>query len=50
MPDPCDCTDREETVDAIRQGLADVDAGRVKPAREALKALAEEYGITTASG
>lgn len=40
--------DREETVAAIREGLADADAGRVKPARKALKALAKKYGIPTA--
>lgn len=37
--------DWEETVAAIREGLADADAGRVKPARKALKALAKKYGI-----
>ncbi len=37
--------DREETVAAIREGLADANAGRVKPARKALKALAKKYGI-----
>ena len=39
--------EREETVAAIREGLADVKAGRTKPARAALKALAKKYGITT---
>lgn len=39
--------DREETVAAIREGLADVKAGRTKPARTALKALAKKYGIPT---
>lgn len=39
--------DREETVAAIREGLADAEAGRVKPARKALKALARKYGIPT---
>ncbi len=39
--------DREETVAAIREGLADVKAGRVKPARKALMALAKKYGIPT---
>lgn len=39
--------DREETVATIREGLADVAAGRTKPARTALKALARKYGITT---
>ena len=37
--------DREETVAAIREGLVDAEAGRVKPARKALKALARKYGI-----
>lgn len=40
--------DREEAVAAIRAGLADAEAGRVKPARKALKALAKQYGIPTA--
>jgi predicted transcriptional regulator len=37
--------DREETVAVIREGLADAEAGRVKPARKALKALAKKYEI-----
>lgn len=37
--------DREETVSAIREGLADVDAGRTKPARAALRTLAKKYGL-----
>lgn len=41
--------DRQETIDAIREGLADVEAGRTKPARVALRALAKKYGITTPS-
>lgn len=40
--------DREEAVTAIREGLADADTGRVKPARKALKILAKKYGIPTA--
>ena len=39
--------DREETFAAIRAGLADVDAKRIKPARAALRALAKKYGIRT---
>ena len=39
--------DREETVAAIRAGLADVEAKRTKPARAALRALAKKYGIRT---
>jgi prevent-host-death family protein len=39
--------EREETVAAIRGGLADAKAGRTKPARVALKALAKKYGIAT---
>src|SRR5262245_19550487 len=37
--------DREETVAAIREGLADMKAGRSKPARAALLALARKYGL-----
>lgn len=37
--------DREETVAAIREGLADVEAGRTRPAREALRNLAKKYGL-----
>lgn len=40
--------ERDETVAAIREGLADVKAGRTKPARAALKTLAKKYGIPTA--
>lgn len=39
--------EREETVAAIREGLANVKAGRTKPARAALKALARKYGIAS---
>jgi prevent-host-death family protein len=41
--------ERDETVAAIREGLADMNAGRSKPARAALKALARKYGIATKS-
>ena len=37
--------DREETLAAIRAGLADVKAGRTKPARAALQALAKKHGV-----
>jgi prevent-host-death family protein len=40
--------DRDAAIAAIREGLADAEAGRVKPARKALKALAKKYGIPTA--
>lgn len=40
--------DREAAAAAIREGLADAEAGRVKPARKALKTLAKKYGIPTA--
>ena len=39
--------EREETIAAIREGLADVKAGRTKPARAALKALGKKYGMAT---
>ncbi len=38
--------DHEETLAAIREGLADAKAGRSKPARAALGRLAKKYGIT----
>lgn len=37
--------DRQRAVAAIREGLADVKAGRLKPAREVLEALAEKHGL-----
>lgn len=37
--------EREETVAAIREGLSDIKAGRTKPARNALRALARKYGL-----
>lgn len=39
--------DHEETVAAIREGLADLDAGRTKPAKATIKSLAKKYGIPT---
>lgn len=41
-----DRLDYLEAVEAIREGLRDVEEGRVYPAREALAALAEELGIS----
>ena len=41
--------EREETIAAIREGLADVKAGRVKPARAVLGRLAKKYGISAES-
>src|SRR5438105_11803454 len=40
--------DRDETVAAIRAGLADVAAKRTKPAKTALKTLAKKFGVPTA--
>lgn len=40
--------EREETVAAIRAGLADVDTGRTRPARAALKSLARRYRLLMA--
>lgn len=37
--------EREETIDAVREGLADVASGRMKSARSTLKAVAKKYGI-----
>jgi hypothetical protein len=38
--------DRDDTVVAIREGLADVQAGRVQGARQALQALAKQHGVS----
>jgi prevent-host-death family protein len=40
--------ERDQTVAAIREGLADVAAGRTKSARAALKTLAKRYNIAVA--
>jgi prevent-host-death family protein len=37
--------EREETVAAIRDALKDVEAGRTKPARAAIRRLAKKHGI-----
>lgn len=37
--------EREETLEAIRRGFADVDAGRVRPAREALAELRRKHDL-----
>jgi hypothetical protein len=37
--------EREETLEAIRRGLADVEAGRVMPAREAVAELRRKHNL-----
>jgi hypothetical protein len=37
--------ERTETLEAIRRGLADVEAGRVIPAREALAELRRKHNL-----
>lgn len=37
--------EREETIAAIREGLADIKAGRTKPARAVIAKLAKKHGI-----
>jgi hypothetical protein len=37
--------ERAETLAAIREGLADVEAGRVRPAREAIAELRRKYNL-----
>jgi predicted transcriptional regulator len=37
--------EEQETVEAIRRGLADVEAGRVRPAREALAELRRKHNL-----
>jgi prevent-host-death family protein len=39
--------ERDETIAAIREGLADIESGRTKPARAALERLAKRFGLTT---
>ena len=39
--------EREDLRSAIEEGLADVRAGRTKPARAALAKLARKYGISS---
>ena len=38
--------DRVETVEALQRGLADVKAGRAKPAREVFERLRRKHGIS----
>ena len=42
-----DRLERLEVVEAIRVGVAAAEAGRVKPAREALSKLQEKLGISS---
>jgi predicted transcriptional regulator len=37
--------EREETLEAIRRGFADIEAGRVRPAREALEELRFKHNL-----
>jgi hypothetical protein len=38
-------SERQAALDAIRRGLADVEAGRVRPAREAIAELRRKHGL-----
>ncbi len=49
LADAAATRDREETLAAIREGLADAKAGRTKPARAVLGRLAKKYGINAGS-
>ncbi len=40
-----DLRERESVNEAIREGLADVAAGRVVPAREAVQEIRKEFGF-----
>lgn len=37
--------ERRETVDGIRRGMADVEAGRVRPAKEVFDEMFEKFNI-----
>lgn len=41
-------TDRNEDVDAIREGLADMEAGRTRPLREVAEEIRRKHGFTGA--
>jgi len=41
--------ERTETLEGIRSGIADVEAGRLIPAREAVAQLRRKYGLTEVS-
>ncbi len=43
-----DSRDREAINDAIRRGLADVDAGRHEPADQAMEKIRREFGLPEA--
>jgi prevent-host-death family protein len=38
--------EREQTIAAVKEGLADVAAGRTKPAREVFRDLAKRFHLT----
>ncbi len=37
--------EREETLEAIRRGFADIEAGRMRPAREALREIRRKHNL-----
>ncbi len=41
--------EREETLQAIRRGFADLEAGRVRPAREAIQELRRKHNFSALS-
>jgi hypothetical protein len=43
-----DCRDRATIDEAIRRGLADVDAGRHEPADQAMERIRQEFGFPEA--
>lgn len=45
LPVTQNSSERAETLAAIREGLADVAAGRTKPAREVIEELAKKYNL-----
>lgn len=42
-----DSNDRQQINAVIRQGLADIDAGLGRPAREVMGGLCEKYGLAS---
>ncbi len=41
--------ERDETLNAIRRGFADLDAGRVRPARDAVAELRRKHNLSESS-
>ncbi|MBI2825195.1 MAG: hypothetical protein HYX69_10965 [Planctomycetia bacterium] len=41
-----DSRSRDEVNDAIRRGLADIEAGRHQPANDAMESIRQQFGLS----